>query len=61
MADWKSTLNLPRTAFPMKASLQKAEPDAIARWEAMDLNRTELSAHGITIEDRPDGTSRWKR
>ncbi len=26
-----------------------------------DAIRTELSAHGITIEDRPDGTSRWKR
>ncbi|MDA2911432.1 cysteine--tRNA ligase [Nitrospiraceae bacterium AH_259_D15_M11_P09] len=26
-----------------------------------DAIRTELSTHGITIEDRPDGTSRWKR
>ena len=33
MSDWKDTLNLPRTGFPMKASLQTAEPRAIARWE----------------------------
>ncbi|MBI2834170.1 MAG: isoleucine--tRNA ligase [Acidobacteria bacterium] len=37
MADWKDTLNLPRTTFPMKANLQASEPQAIARWEAMDL------------------------
>ena len=37
MADWKSTLNLPRTAFPMKARLQQAEPAAIARWDDMGL------------------------
>jgi isoleucyl-tRNA synthetase len=37
MADWKDTLNLPRTAFPMKANLPKTEPEALARWDAMDL------------------------
>jgi isoleucyl-tRNA synthetase len=37
MPDWKDTVNLPRTGFPMKANLQTAEPEAIARWEAMDL------------------------
>jgi isoleucyl-tRNA synthetase len=37
MADWKDTLNLPRTAFPMKANLQAAEPQVIARWEAAKL------------------------
>ena len=37
MADWKDTLNLPRTGFPMKANLQTSEPQTIARWEAMDL------------------------
>ena len=37
MPDWKDTLNLPRTGFRMKASLPTAEPEAIARWEAMDL------------------------
>ena len=37
MADWKDSLNLPRTDFPMKANLQTAEPQALARWEEMDL------------------------
>ena len=37
MPEWKDTVNLPRTGFPMKANLQTAEPEAIARWETMDL------------------------
>src|SRR5204862_2565413 len=37
MADWKDTLNLPRTDFPMKANLQTAEPQALARWAEMRL------------------------
>jgi isoleucyl-tRNA synthetase len=34
---WKQTVNLPRTGFPMKANLQTAEPAELARWDAMDL------------------------
>jgi isoleucyl-tRNA synthetase len=37
MADWKDTLNLPRTEFPMKANLQVAEPQALARWADLGL------------------------
>ena len=37
MADWKDTLNLPRTDFPMKANLPTAEPQALARWKEMRL------------------------
>src|SRR5574338_856611 len=37
MADWKDTLNLPRTDFPMKANLATAEPQALARWAEMGL------------------------
>src|SRR3954466_10161975 len=37
MPEWKDTVNLPRTGFPMKANLQTAEPEALARWEAMNL------------------------
>jgi len=37
MRDWKDTLNLPRTDFPMKANLPTAEPTAIARWREMKL------------------------
>jgi isoleucyl-tRNA synthetase len=37
MSDWKATLNLPVTDFPMKANLQVAEPEALARWDGMNL------------------------
>ena len=37
MSDWKKTLNLPRTGFPMRANLQKTEPAVIARWDEMGL------------------------
>ena len=40
MADWKDTLNLPKTAFAMKANLQTAEPQMLAHWEATNLYRT---------------------
>ncbi|MEY2701053.1 MAG: isoleucine-tRNA ligase [Pseudomonadota bacterium] len=31
--DYKSTLNLPTTDFPMKANLAQREPEQLARWE----------------------------
>src|SRR5438045_1071055 len=37
MPEWKDTVNLPRTEFPMKANLQTSEPETLARWQAMDL------------------------
>ena len=37
MRDWKDTLNLPRTDFPMKANLPVTEPATVADWDAMDL------------------------
>ena len=35
--DYKSTLFLPRTDFPMKAGLPAKEPGLLDRWEEMDL------------------------
>jgi isoleucyl-tRNA synthetase len=35
--DYKETLNLPRTSFPMKADLPKREPLFLKRWADMDL------------------------
>jgi isoleucyl-tRNA synthetase len=35
--DYKDTLNLPKTSFPMKANLPKLEPDMLARWDEMDI------------------------
>src|SRR5467141_4059582 len=37
MPEWKDTVNLPRTDFPMKANLPASEPETLARWLAMDL------------------------
>ncbi len=37
MADYKDTLNLPNTAFPMKANLAQREPDLLKRWDDMGL------------------------
>ncbi len=37
MPEWKDTVNLPRTDFPMKANLPAAEPETLARWSEMDL------------------------
>ena len=37
MPEWKDTVNLPRTDFPMKANLPTSEPDALARWATMNL------------------------
>jgi isoleucyl-tRNA synthetase len=39
MSDYKETLNLPQTAFPMKASLAQREPKRLAQWQAMGLYR----------------------
>ncbi|MGA7839800.1 MAG: isoleucine--tRNA ligase [Candidatus Acidiferrales bacterium] len=35
--DLKSTLNLPKTDFPMKAKLPEREPEQLAAWEAQGL------------------------
>lgn len=37
MSDYKSTLNLPQTDFPMKANLAQREPERLRAWQAMDL------------------------
>jgi isoleucyl-tRNA synthetase len=37
--DYKNTLNLPQTGFPMRANLAQREPEILARWEATGLYR----------------------
>ncbi len=39
MSDYKDSLNLPRTDFPMKADLARREPAMLERWRALDLYR----------------------
>ena len=33
MTDYKNTINLPQTDFPMKADLAQREPAAVRRWD----------------------------
>lgn len=37
MKDYKDTLNLPQTDFPMRGNLPQREPDLLAYWENIDL------------------------
>ncbi|CAI1739593.1 Isoleucine--tRNA ligase [Serratia fonticola] len=37
MSDYKNTLNLPETGFPMRGDLAKREPGMLARWYEQDL------------------------
>ena len=39
MPEWKDTVNLPRTGFPMKANLPMSEPETLARWTSINLYR----------------------
>jgi isoleucyl-tRNA synthetase len=54
--DYKTTLNLPKTAFPMKANLTKLEPEMLERWEAMDIyGRIRKAAAGRPLWILHDG------
>jgi isoleucyl-tRNA synthetase len=35
--DYKNTLNLPQTDFPMKANLAQREPEMLKKWEEIDI------------------------
>ena len=37
MTDYKDTLNLPNTAFPMKGNLANREPEMLQRWQEQDI------------------------
>jgi isoleucyl-tRNA synthetase len=49
--DYKATLNLPKTDFPMKANLPQREPEILARWEEEKLYE-QIQALGLK-ERRP--------
>ncbi len=40
--DYRDTLNLPKTTFPMKADLPKREPDRVAWWQAQRVYERRL-------------------
>lgn len=54
--DYKSTLNLPKTDFPMRAGLPKREPEWLARWEEIgvyDRLREKEGRDPFTLHDGP--------
>ncbi|MGB5588737.1 MAG: class I tRNA ligase family protein, partial [Gammaproteobacteria bacterium] len=56
MADYKSTLNLPQTAFPMRANLANREPQMLADWDARDIyGKLRAAAKGRPTFILPDG------
>jgi len=56
MPDWKDTVNLPRTDFPMKANLPTTEPQVIARWESQQLyDRIQVRRAGAPLFILHDG------
>ena len=52
--DYKDTLNLPKTAFPMRGNLPQREPLQIERWEQASLYDQLLEIHGARYVDRED-------
>jgi len=42
--DYKSTLSLPTSEFPMKADLPRREPECLARWDKLDIYRRSREA-----------------
>ena len=42
--DYKATLNLPKTAFPMKADLPRRDPEQLAAWARMGLEEVRRRA-----------------
>ena len=48
--DYNATVNLPKTDFPMRASLPKREPDMLQAWNDMDLYKKMVARN----EGKPD-------
>ena len=58
MADYKNTLNLPDTPFPMRGDLPKREPQWIADWQERKLYqriREIVAAAGVAVSAKPSG------
>jgi isoleucyl-tRNA synthetase len=55
--DYKGSLNLPETDFPMKASLAQREPQMLARWQTLDLyqriRQQSAGRHRFVLHDGP--------
>ena len=50
MKNYKETLNLPNTAFPMKANLAQREPEILNFWEENGFDNEQIK-HEIVGSD----------
>ncbi len=57
MSDYKHTLNLPNTGFPMRGNLAKREPEMLQRWNELDvynvLRQRRAGAERYVLHDGP--------
>ncbi len=57
MADYKASMNLPQTDFPMRANLAQREPEWLERWNEIDIYRRGLEkrshAPAFILHDGP--------
>ncbi|MDX1451262.1 MAG: isoleucine--tRNA ligase [Oleiphilaceae bacterium] len=57
MSDYKHTLNLPATDFPMKGNLAQREPEMLKRWQDMNLyqaiRKARAGAEKFILHDGP--------
>src|SRR5258707_9669548 len=55
--NYKNTLNLPRTDFPMKANLAQREPELLKKWEEtrvyQQIQKTRANAELFVLHDGP--------
>ena len=59
MSDYKKTLNLPKTAFPMKANLAQREPQQLKQWEETKAYEAMIENYaGTSLRDRPSNNPR---
>ena len=58
--DYKKTLSLPKTKFPMKANLAQREPEQLKKWDELDLhNMVRNSSKGRELFILHDGCSQY--
>jgi isoleucyl-tRNA synthetase len=55
MADYKSTLNITQTSFPMKANLPQTEPERLKLWESLGFHQKAFQKPGATKYILHDG------
>ena len=57
MSDYKHTLNLPETGFPMRGNLAQREPERLKQWQALDLYHAQRAkragAEKFVLHDGP--------